>query len=562
MSLATCHVAAGDEHQPEIPFARLFDVGSASPRPLPPETISAKTGWTLLVEDDLTHRFGGDVALRNNRLTIVLRRNGPGAEVYSHASQGPRLRAVLMVLPTTGRAVKRVSAVRILENNPGAVMVNAEFETATGSHSSMKLRLTTGQPIVEIRPGDGADRMVVRNRPHRLIVPDFFGDDMVFGPEAFDCARHGLPTENLLLHLLGDANAVVMCVWKSGEQRADALLVQEDGRWQFDGCEIQCAKDQPIWIAAMEGSGLWHERKILRTTTVQDVVLDWMPPFSARWRADLVREGGVTESCDFGDAGRPSGWCRLDGDRAVVDVPSPSSPPTTQTGKPAPVQVVVYPIDRSRTTPLAALTPTDVLRNTLGVGPCQYILQTEGLASDASPTPDQAMDWIEKQFKRKKEEEATAQIGDLLVQMVEHVARAQARIEQYAEFARAIRALCDTETLDEPDQQTSESLGLIAKDLEQIADGSQRDEAPAKRAEHLADEVIALIGQENAFEKFGPPSSAIRQIGAVQDRSLSKYRMTVRWLKEKARMQILTNGDNAELAKNVWTRARRFLQTE
>lgn len=39
---------------------------------------------------------------------------------------------------------------------------------------------------------------------------------------------------------------------------------------------------------------------------------------------------------------------------------------------------IIYPINQSADTPLSDFTVTDVVRNTLGVGPCQYILDLEG----------------------------------------------------------------------------------------------------------------------------------------------------------------------------------------
>ena len=96
-------------------------------------------------------------------------------------------------------------------------------------------------------------------------------------------------------------------------------------------------------------------------------------------------------------------------------------------------------MDRSQATPLTTFTPIDILRNTLGVGPCQYILQTEGLASDANPTPDNVMTWVEKQFSRKKEKKAADEIRERLAQMVEHVGQAQARIDQYRRMFAEVR---------------------------------------------------------------------------------------------------------------------------
>ena len=39
---------------------------------------------------------------------------------------------------------------------------------------------------------------------------------------------------------------------------------------------------------------------------------------------------------------------------------------------------VIYPLGRANTTPLDAFTVVDIVRATLGVGPCEYILDLEG----------------------------------------------------------------------------------------------------------------------------------------------------------------------------------------
>jgi hypothetical protein len=42
-------------------------------------------------------------------------------------------------------------------------------------------------------------------------------------------------------------------------------------------------------------------------------------------------------------------------------------------------RVVVYPMDRRADTALSALTPTDIMRESLGEGPCAYVLDIEGI---------------------------------------------------------------------------------------------------------------------------------------------------------------------------------------
>ena len=48
--------------------------------------------------------------------------------------------------------------------------------------------------------------------------------------------------------------------------------------------------------------------------------------------------------------------------------------------------VLVYPSDRKKDTPLATFTPVDIVRNTLGVGPCEYVLDREGLQGRSANT--------------------------------------------------------------------------------------------------------------------------------------------------------------------------------
>ena len=93
-----------------------------------------------------------------------------------------------------------------------------------------------------------------------VVIPDFFGDDMVFGSQTASRPRLRLPAENMLLSLLDGGNAQVMCVWSSNRQEAVALQSTAGPAPQIGGCEIQAAADKPLWVACLEGTGLWHEQ--------------------------------------------------------------------------------------------------------------------------------------------------------------------------------------------------------------------------------------------------------------------------------------------------------------
>ncbi len=311
---------------------------------------------------------------------------------------------------------------KIVENGPAAIALAASFATADGSSCSLKYRITAGQMIVEVRPGQGTDRLAVLADTRYVVIPEFFGHDMVYGANAISRPRFRLPAENMLLSLLDSGNAQVMCVWSSNRQEAVALRSTAAPAAQIGGCEIQAAGDKPLWVACLEGTGLWHEQKLPSPVLGRGAGGEGgSPPFPAKWRLDVLHGSGETSSRWLGN------------DETVNQ-----NPPD-----PLPHAILVYAMDRSQATPLTTFTPIDILRGTLGVGPCQYILQTEGLASDANPTPDNVMTWVEKQFKRKKEKKSAAEIREQLAQMVEHVGQAEARIGQYRQMFGELQGLCD-----------------------------------------------------------------------------------------------------------------------
>jgi hypothetical protein len=549
--------ARSAEYPPGTPFTCLFDTGSAAPAPLSGPTLAAKADWTLVPEDNLAHRFQGDAVVLNDRVTVVLRAHGPGAEVYCQTAAGPKPRAVLIPLPAAGRKLTGLASVKTIENNPGAVAVLATFTTAGGSRPAAKVRLTTGRSIVEIRPGEATDRLVVWDRPRYVVVPSFFGNDVVFGPETFQYSRHGLPAENFFLNLLGDGDAMAMCVWKSSRRWADVLLFETDGRRELGGCEIECGRDEPIWVALMEGPGIWHQRSIAPSSPASGpVIVPWQRPFEADWRVDFPVRGGYAQSFAFETQLDPEMRSQVEDGRALLHVPPEAE---AMAGVGAALSLLIYPIDRTKATPLTAFCPTDVLRDTLGVGPCQYILQTEGLSSESNPTPANVMDWIEKQFASGKEQQAAEQIRDLLRATTKHVAQVQAKIERYSDFGHEIVLRCTAEGEDKDPPEDPDSLSFTASRLEGYGKPMPLGEQDAAA---LSRKIIALIGKERARAECTNLSERFCNIGAVQDRALSDCRMAVRWLRQKARRLAVADSNQTKLAREVFARAERMLQEE
>ena len=469
---------AGTHEQPPSPLARLYDTASPATAPLAPDAFAAKAGWKLVPDDTLKHAFAGHAVAMNDKVAIVLRTGAPSVELHARTPHGFVLRATLRPTGAT-----RILAVKVTDNNTSAVMLQAAFALGNGQTSTLSLRITVGEAIVECRAGAGTSRLFVGSKAAWVVVPDYFAQDMAFAPPPPNTPRIGLPAENMALNLIEGGDAILACVWASAEQNIDLVPL---------GCHIDCAQGKSISLACIEGKTLWHAANQAKALT------DWKPPFPAKWRCDVVRDDGLAVSHDVEDA----------------PVPRRHAGP-----------IVVYPLDRTRATPLTVICPIDVLRNALGVGPCQYVLAMEGMGTDAPATPAAVTQWVERQFKRRRARRKADEIRERLRQMTRHMAATQARIARYTAFAKQARAL-------------GAGLGPHAQALGRILDHLDGHMPKPVQASHLntmAAKIGKLIGQPNAHTAVATLCEQLRAIGTAQDRSLAHCRMAARRLKQLAR---------------------------
>jgi hypothetical protein len=502
--------------QDDLPLTRLFDTVAASADVLAVKALAQRTGWREVAEDDVGHRFSGDAVLLNDKLVLVLRQQGHGPEVYAKTAGGLKARATLGQAATVSAGLAALGGFKVIENSSGAVMVEAGFKSA--SPGGLRFRLTAGESLVEIQSGEAGGFVDVRTLTRYVVVPDYFGDDLVYGREDFHGAS--LPAENFCLSLIDGGDAVVMSVWQSADQ--DAWLAQptSGADAKHYAHRIRCLKDKRIWLAFIESPGIWHAADNADGA-------GWTPPFPAKWRTSLVQANGLAASWDLE---RGPGAGRHEGPR------------------------VSYPLDRSAATPLTATCPTDVMRNTLGVGPCQYILACESLAAEGDPTPNSVMGWVEKQFEQKRERKAADDIQERLEQMTRHVADARSRIERYAAFAGRVRKLL-------PEQ--AGVYHLVVEELARFAaEGLTPSSSPA-RARELAGQIAPLIGKGDGLAQCQSVGGELRSIGAAQDHTLAKCRMAVRRLRQQSKTALATTQPaGAELAQEIGRLAEDLLRNK
>jgi hypothetical protein len=517
---------------------RIYDTGAPSKEVDFSE--SGRKDWVLLPEENLEREFKGSAVLVNEFVMVILNPQWAVADACAKTDKGWISRASFCALPAKGPKQGGNWAFKTVENTRAAVALRAACPTADGKHVEFVCRLTTGLPAVELRPGEGTEGMRVSSVVCWTVVPDYFGDDFERALVPDSSVR--IPAENMVLGRQSPGGCMLMTVWRPDPGGAGSIKLSSKGvtsTWEVPG-----AANRPVWLALLE-SAPW-DWCLLRSKSGEPLKEQWpwKPPFPARWRADFFAKDGRCRSETTESSSAP-----------------PAAPEGFDNGR------LTYVLDRSRATPLDVFTPMDIMRNTLGVGPCQYVLDAEGLSGGEAATPAFVMDWVEKQLKKKKVD--ADEVRERLKSMTEHVGRTHARIKKYADFAEEVNVLLAAglpggTPIDRTPEK--EKLWATVADLKaSAATGLAATEAD--KVAKPADEIAGLVGKEDAAAKAAGPVAEVRAVGAAEDRALAKCRMATRWL----RCQCLDIAESdlakkapalAEVAKKIEARAAEMLQAK
>jgi hypothetical protein len=197
------------------------------------------------------------------------------------------------------------------------------------------------------------------------------------------------------------------------------------------------------------------------------------------------------------------------------------------------------------------------MRSTLGVGACQYILDVEGLDAQASPTPALVMDWVERQFEKKKEAHYTDEIRNRCRLMVDNIGQTEQRVVRYKEFAVEARKLAMAE---KPETPVRHDVLRILDDIDDAIARTAPLRSTPEAAAALAQNVVDLIGKEGAYEECSRTGKLLRTQGAAQDRALAKCRMAVRRLKQYALTTVAEEPGTAAFLRPILVRTEDMLR--
>jgi hypothetical protein len=195
------------------PAVSLFDTGSPSADPLPPEAIALRQGWTAIPEGGKPAPFKGDAVLANGQVALVIRGKAPAAELYSRQGSGYALRSRLAPALPGGGTPSAVASLGVADNAADAAAVRAAYRLAGGADASVVFSVSAGLPAVKAQPGAGLDGLRIEAPCRLVVVPDFFADDIVLDAPAIPTDRAEAPADNFLMMMLGAGEAIVTAIW-------------------------------------------------------------------------------------------------------------------------------------------------------------------------------------------------------------------------------------------------------------------------------------------------------------------------------------------------------------
>ncbi|MBN1417439.1 MAG: hypothetical protein JXP34_01610, partial [Planctomycetes bacterium] len=425
-------------------------------------------------------------------------------------------------------------------------------------------------------------------------LPDFFADDIVIDAREIPVGEADLPGENFLLQPLAAGDLLLASIWQERGDDVRVRLAGEGDARAIESIEISYGEKGRIWVAALAGPGIWHATEIADGDAGKLKPLEWTRPFPAQWRIDWRTSEGETDTWEMmiqtpdGRFVKPDWFGQREATGTEDWLPGGGKRWSTELGMfqypcwigsdgrgnliPLPKGIrfrgpaIIYPIDRVPQTPPDAFALVDAVRATLGVGPCEYILDVEGQHKITRGIPTCATRTkLNAIYEQRRQVEAEEEVRKALDDVEAFVRLIRDRIEAYVAFGRELREDLAAEKREHPD------LAAFIDEMETIArtiDGYVEKRKTGINTREYAAELIAgfrkdLVGYAgpDALVRCKAFGRAITTIGGAQDDLVAECRKAVRILRQRAGLRMAVDPKVAPIAREIRDRARDMLRS-
>jgi hypothetical protein len=313
-------------------------------------------------------------------------------------------------------------------------------------------------------------------------------------------------------------------------------------------------------------------------------------PFPAQWRVDFTRSNDLTDSWEMllqehkgGGYVKPSwlggGDQRLGPDRSRWNTvlgryPYPCWSDPDGRGYLQPLRgkvlqlrgpVLVYPINRVKQTPLDAYTVVDVMRNTLGVGPCEHILDLEGQKSEYRGRATCGVrDTLNPIYQSHQQKQQRAKIDQTLDEGLAFVKHIRGRITRYVAFGHKLRQYLAGQRKVHPElAEFLAEMDQLAREIDsRVAARAAKIKTPAHVArmnEDFRKNVLDYDGPD-ALTRCQGYTRALVVIGDNQDELSGECRWVVKALRQRAGILMALDPRVAPVALEIRARTQEALR--
>jgi len=279
----------------DINGLRVFDTVTSIDKPFSSPQIKNKQGWRQIADEPSTitvrgEDITGDLCVENSKMTVILRRNSVGPEVYYKIGEHFIKAVTLCPAAADETAAIDIESFKIISGDETHILLSCLSRTESGRSVSLQYLIRQGQATIEIHPGEGAHKIFIQHESSYAIVPDLFADDLVIHPQKVKGDKLYLPADShLLLQMIDNGDAIIVCNWPSSDGEIAVTLSDNDYKKLITKTIISFEENNKVWVSLIARKGIWHHTDISQFNIYEHSPLSWDVPFSAYWRINYRR---------------------------------------------------------------------------------------------------------------------------------------------------------------------------------------------------------------------------------------------------------------------------------
>lgn len=567
--------------------------------------VSLLAGWVSAAES----------RIENEKLSISGQAGGGGLTMSSKQTKN---KLELRLLDAAGVAGKIKSVKEGKADDEGK-----SLKVVTDGGEAL-VTLGVGRAYAEIKPVKGLKAVAIAAPTRFAVMPDFFAMDVALDARHVKQDKAVALADNFYLMPLDGGNAMMFCVWPGADPKEETreesvveFTVSGAGEARkFTESRAYFPGSKPVYVSLLEGTNCWRYEDVTSQNMDQAFKIDWKRPFDARWRATFMTMDGklvptwnvsiisfffpdpkkygtrgfyFDEAINTGMSYRndmPQGdtqglWgyvhpCWFKQDETWLYLwKKPFGRSAAMDGKFE--SAIIYPLARAKDTPITELALEDIVKQTLGVGPCEYILDKDGAVWayhggtnkmhfegatcgnwDFYLNP-RLKEWQSKgSLDAKKKQDVLWLIED----MGTFIAAVNKRMHTYDDFRKTVKGLCDAA------KKGSKGEAALAAALEGDLNAMQETlgNMPGldKGLERWQETLAKMLELAKSSEEFKPELFTVGNVrghAENQDITIAGCRRCVNMIKQKAGVVLNDAGsDAAGLAAKIREECRKVLR--